>query len=282
MHEGTIAGNSGDWQEARMYFQEAAAHDPGLATTYQQSGLVESKLAEDGDAAMLQSAIMNFEMAVEMDSYWGLNYANLGVLYRENGDLSGAADAMEKAVAAAPKSGLYQLNRGVIYELMGDETMAGEAYQTAIELKPLWREAYFWRETSFREEFHNTLILPDEGPESLSDAEDRLAAQPDRVSSYLDVIPFYLEANMLEEAQKVIHYARSAYTVKAEERLLLRWFEAELAASKGDFGGLRETGDDIVHQFMQQGIYGYGSFGTLMYDQLVFRRPAMVMEVVPK
>ncbi len=282
LHEGTIAGNSGNWQEARNHFQEAMVRDPGLATTYQQSALVASELAEDGNAAMLQSAIMNFETAIAIDPHWGLNYANLAVLYRENKDYANAAEAIDEAVKAAPDSALYQLNRGVIYELMGDEVVAVEAYQTAVELQPLWRNAYFWRETPFRSAFHDELPAAEAVPVSLAMAEDHLAELPGRVVSYLDVIPYYLEAGMLTEAQEAVQYAKLAYTVKPEETLLLRWFEAELAARTGDFGRAAKTGDDVLHQFVQQGIYGYGSFGTLMYDQLVFRRPAMVMEVVPQ
>jgi O-antigen ligase/tetratricopeptide (TPR) repeat protein len=282
MHDGTIAGNSGYWQEAREYFAEVVARDPGLAIAYQQSGLVESKLADDGDDALLSPAIEKFETAIDIDPYWGLNYANLGVLHRVNGDYASAAEVMEKAVLAAPESALYQLNRGVTYELMGNEELAMEAYQIALGLKPLWRDAYFWRETAFRQAFHDDLLLPDDGPATLLEAEENLAAQPHRVVSYLEVIPFYLETGMMEEAQQAVNFAKLAYTVKPEESLLIRWYEAELAASKGEFLVAAGSGDDIIHQYMQQGIYGYGSFGTLMYDQLVFRRPAMVMEVVPQ
>ena len=282
MHEGTIAGNSGDWQTARIYFQEAVARDPHLAIAYQQSGLVESRLAEVGDAAMLQSAINHFATATVLDPYWGLNYANLGALYRANGEYANAAEALDRAIAAAPDSALYQLNRGIVYELMGNETVAAEAYDIVLELKPLWRDAYFWRETDFRKAFHDGLPLLDDGPASLSAAEDNLAAQPHRVVSYLEVIPFYLQAGKLAEAQEAVNYAQSAYTVKPEEILLVKWYEAELAASKGEFLVAARAGDEIIHQFMQQGIYGYGSFGTLIYDQVVFRCPAMVMEVVPQ
>ena len=149
-------------------------------------------------------------------------------------------------------------------------------------LQPLWRDAYFWRETPFRTAFHDEMPVTDAGPVTLFDAEENLSAQPDRVVSYLDVIPFYLEAGMLIEAQKAVNYAKLAYTVKPEESLLLRWYDAEVTAGNEDFLLAAKTGDDVIHQFMQQGIYDYGSFGTLMYDQLVFRRPAMVMEVVPQ
>lgn len=282
MHEGAIAGNSGYWQEAQGYFTEAARRDPGLATAYQQSGLVESKLAEEGQDEWLHSAITNFEAAVTIDPFWGLNYANLGVLYRYDGDYYSAAKALDQAVEAAPESALYLLNRGVIYELMGEESVAADSYRAALELKPLWRDSYFWRETDFRKMFHDGLPQPEKGPGSLAEAEDGVKKQPSRMVSYLRVIPFYLEAGMLEEAQQAIDYAKLAYSVKSEESLLLKWYEAEAAADLGDFQTAAKTGDEVIHQFMQQGIYGYGTFGTLMYDQLVFRRPAMVMEVVPQ
>ncbi|MDX9864966.1 MAG: O-antigen ligase family protein [Anaerolineaceae bacterium] len=282
MHEGAIAGNSGYWQEAQEYFMEAVRRDPGLATAYQQSGLVESKLVEDGHVEFMESAIVNFEAAGAIDPYWGLNHANLGVLYRVKGDYESAAEAMERAVAAAPDSALYQLNRGVTYELMGDEEKAGESYHTTLKLQPLWRDAYFWRETAFRQAFHEGGAFPAAGPVILSEAEDHLAVEPHRLAAYLKVIPFYLEAGMFDEAKETVNYAKLAYTANPEESLRLRWYEAELAASQGEFLTAAKNGEEIIDQLMQQGIYGYGSFGTLMYDQLVFRRPAMVMEVVPQ
>lgn len=284
LHNGVIAGNSGYWQDAKEYFEEAVVRDPGLAIVYQQSGLVESKLAESEDASLLQSAITNFEAAIAIDRYWGLNYANLGALHRANGDYAGSAALLEKAVEAAPDSALYQLNRGVTYELMGNEELAEEAYQTAIQLQPIWRDAYFWRETPFRQDLHDRLEMDEEeNAFTLLEAQEILAVQPYLVTSYLDLMPFYLEAGMLEEAREAIHMAKLVFAVKEEEKLLLRWYEAELVvANKGEAAEAAHLGDETIQRFMQQGIYGPGTFGQLMYDQLVFRRPAMVMEVVPQ
>lgn len=283
MYEGVIAGNSGFWQDARADMQETIARDPKLAIAYQQYGMVASQLAQDGDAETLQAAIINFEAAIALDQHWSVNYANLGALHRANGDLIQSAQMLEKAVYLAPKSALFQLNLGITYEAMKKEDFAAEAYQNAIQLQPLWRDAYFWRETTFRTAFlADSETYNTEKPGSLAEAEANLASQPHRVASYLDLIPFYLEEGRLEEAQEAIQFAKLAYTGKEEDRLLLKWYEAELAASKEEVALAANLGDETVHRFLQQGVYGPGTFGQLMYDQLVFRRPAIVMEVVPQ
>ena len=283
LNDGVIAGNSGDWNEARKHFEEAIIRDPDLAIAYQQSGLAESKLAEGEDIHTVQSAITSFEEAISLDPYWGLNYANLGVLYRTKGDYPKSGALLEKAVEAAPDCALYQLNRGSTYELMGKEDLAAEAYQTAIQLQPSWLDAYFWRETPFRQGFHDHLKMDEEKDTlTLSEAQENLAMNPYLVTSYLEVIPFYLESGRKEEAQKAIGMAKLVFAVKEEEKLSLRWYEAELAAIEGDVAEASHIGEETIQHFIQQGIYGPGTFGKLMYDQLVFRRPAMVMEVVPQ
>jgi tetratricopeptide (TPR) repeat protein/O-antigen ligase len=283
LHVGVIAGNSGLWTEARTSFQQAIGRDPDLAIAYQQLGMAESQLAERGNAEELQNAIQHFKQAIVIDPYWGLNHANLGVLYRAQGDLPRSRDALAQAVALSPKSALFQLNLGITCEMMEDFPRASAAYETAVQLQPLWAEAPFWRATPFRTTLSEGWTNhSDEKPHTLAEAESRVAERPHFVAPYLDLIPFYLDADRLADAENAIQYAKLAYTGKQEDRLLLQWYEAELAAQKGEVAQAARLGDEATHRFMQQGVYGPGTFGQLMYNQLVFRRPAMLMETVPQ
>jgi tetratricopeptide (TPR) repeat protein len=231
----------------------------------------------------LQNAIQHFKQAIVIDPYWGLNHANLGVLYRAQGDLPRSRDALAQAVALSPKSALFQLNLGITCEMMEDFPRASAAYETAVQLQPLWAEAPFWRATPFRTTLSEGWTNhSDEKPHTLAEAESRVAERPHFVAPYLDLIPFYLDADRLADAENAIQYAKLAYTGKQEDRLLLQWYEAELAAQKGEVAQAARLGDEATHRFMQQGVYGPGTFGQLMYDQLVFRRPAMLMETVPQ
>jgi tetratricopeptide (TPR) repeat protein len=283
MMEGVIAGNSGMWQEAKTNLEETIARDPGLATGYQQLGLVESKLAEQGRTAELENAIAHFEQAVEKDPYWGLNHANLGVLYREQGDLPRSVDELEKAVGIAPKSALYLLNLGVSYEMLGRDEAAIAAYDAALLLQPIWVNSSFFRETSLRSDLAASRMVDEAVKKiNLAEAEENLKQAQLRMSAYLEVIPFYLEVDRLEDVEQAIRYAKLAYSTKVEERLVLQWYEADLAAQKGDLSQAARLGDDVVQRYLWQGINGPGTLGQLMYNQLVFRRPAMVMETVPQ
>lgn len=283
LNAGVIAGNSGLWQEASQDFQQAVGRDPHLSSTYQQWGMSESKLAEQGSPAALTNAIAHFETALALDPYWGLNHANLGVLYRAQGDLTKATAALERAVALSPKSALFQLNLGVTYELLHDNESARRAYLQAITLQPLWAEAYFWRETPLRDTLSKDWAdSVSRKPLTLTEAEQGVAARGDYLAPYLEVIPFYLAAQRWHDAQQAIYFAQLAYTGKEEERLLLQWYQAEFAAGQGDYALAAKLGDEAIHRFLWQGAYGPGTLGQIKYNQFVFRSPAMVMEVVPQ
>ena len=283
MAEGIVAGNSGMWQKAKTDLEETIVRDPGLATGYQQLGLIESKLAEQGMDLELENAIVHFEMAVEKDPYWGLNHANLGVLYREHGNLLLSVEVLEKAVEIAPKGSLYLLNLGISYELLDRDEAAKAAYDAALHLQPTWKRSSFFRETALRSEIAERQRAGEaEKKISLAEAEENLKRAQLRMSAYLEVIPLYLAVDRLQEADEAIRYAKLAYSTKVEERLVLQWYEAELAARKGDFAKAARLGDEAVQRYLWQGINGPGTLGQLMYNQLVFRRPAMVMENVPQ
>lgn len=283
LHEVAIAGNSGYWQNARQGIQEVIERDPALAIAYQQAGLIEGKLAEDEGTEAVNAALGNFETAIEIDPYWGVNYLNLGVLYREIGNLQQSIRMLEKAVEISSECALFQLNLGVAYEMIGDDDQAKEAYSLALEAQPLWQNAYFWRETSFRKEIHaqnsasaEMLML------SREELEVEYLKKPSGIRAYLNIIPYYLSDGDLLKAEEALRYAELSYTELESDRLLTKWYKAELAARRGDYGEAARLGDEALQRFMQQGVYGPGTFGTLMYDQLVFRRPVIMMEVVPQ
>ena len=60
---------------------------------------------------------------------------------------------------------------------MGNEELVTEAYQIDLVLRTLWRDEYFWRETDFRNAFHDSYPLLEDGPVTLADAEDKVKEQ---------------------------------------------------------------------------------------------------------
>ena len=152
LFRGVEAGNSGQWVQASAQFELATLRDPDSAVAWQQLGLAESVLAEQGDATVLARARLAFENASALDPDWALNHANLGALYRASGDNGKARAAMQEAVRRAPDIGLYQLNLGVIAEEQGDGAVAAQAYLLALERMPWGREADFWSESDVRRE----------------------------------------------------------------------------------------------------------------------------------
>ena len=122
LYQGVAAANREEWSEAAVQLDEAVARDTYLSIAHQQSGLAYSALADAGDKQALQQAIDRFEQTSAMDPYWGLNWANLGALYRSQGKWQLAADAFQKATHAAPNAAVFWLNLGECEEMLENKT----------------------------------------------------------------------------------------------------------------------------------------------------------------
>ena len=93
-----------------------------------------AKLNNDGNKALGQkqyeTAINDFEKAVEKNRDYHLAWYGMGVAYYQKNDYAKAVDALEKCVQLAPEQPMYQLMYGVsLYEKAVDAAKEEQAHK---------------------------------------------------------------------------------------------------------------------------------------------------------
>lgn len=283
MKAGVIQASAGEWSAAAQAFDQAVRRDGSMAAAWQQAGLAQSMLADQNDPGALQKAIYDFERTVEFDPYWGLNQANLAVLYRAEGRLEDAKSRMERAVKLAPKSEIYHLNLGILQEEAGAEGDAAKTYAAALTLRPEWAGASFWRASALRREALEAWkadqpVSPDSSMDQLLAA---VKARPDAIAVYLPVIQAYLIQGDLDAAERT--FARAQFGAgTGAVRFELAWLMAEIAAEKGDMATAIDFGQDAIENATRYGIFGPATPGNAAYTLFMFRRPAAEIDLVPQ
>jgi putative inorganic carbon (hco3(-)) transporter len=137
-----------DWPRASVWMQEAVRRDPANRLYAIQRGFVSGQLAlnQDGsvkDDAALKVAIAAYEQALHQQSENSLDWANLAILYKAEGDLKAAQAAMQTSARLAYSNPVMQLNLGRIYEEEKMDDLAARSYQKAISLEPAWSDPIF-------------------------------------------------------------------------------------------------------------------------------------------
>lgn len=282
LHQGVQLANSGRWDAAAAAFDAAVRRDPASVIAYQQRALANSVLAEGGQPGTLALAAADLETVVQREPGWSINYANLGALYLSLDRPQDAAGVLAEALRRAPRCGLCALNLGVAREAAGDSPGAIQAYQQALQLgQP--SQAYFWRSSPLREQAHASWTASH--PAAVVSETDLRAAveeSPSLAGPYLALAAYSLQAGQLENAQQLLNIAELAYLEQAEMSLDREWLSVELLARQGRLETAAARGADILARYDLYGVYGPGSLGQLYYAPLMFRRPAMALELVPQ
>jgi tetratricopeptide (TPR) repeat protein len=249
---------------------------------WQQSALANSVLADHSQPGTLEQAVSDLENVVMLEPGWALNHANLGALYLAQGRQQEAVSELEESLQRAPGCGLCALNLGIAQEAAGNLLAAQQAYQQALQNgQP--SGAFFWRSTPARRQAQ-AAWLAEHPPLPTSEAAliAALEANPSSAEPYQALAGFYLDANRVEEAQNLIRRAALAYSGSQAVDLEQAWLNVELLARQGDVKAAVAQGAGIIERYRMTGLYGPGSLGQLYYAPLMFRRPAMALELVPQ
>ncbi|MGD0006130.1 MAG: tetratricopeptide repeat protein, partial [Anaerolineaceae bacterium] len=284
LYQGVQFANTNQWQAAAAVFEQSVQRDPSSTIAYQQLGLADSILAAQDQGKELPQAIAALEKTIQLESSWAINYANLGALYAAQDNLSQATKNLKESTRRAPECALCYLNFGVVAEKSGDQAAAEQAYAQALQYQPEWQEAYFWRSTAFRQDFYKNWRANHPAAAHLSekDLQARLAADVLDTSSYVNLAEAYLAEGHLAEASSLLAQAGQAYAASGIDPLELDWAKAELAAAQGDQAKAAGLGQLALDGYLMQGIEGPNTFGQLYYAPLMFRRPAMAVELAPQ
>ena len=87
-------------------------------------------------------AIKHYLKAIELNPDNAEARNNLGVAYKENGDLTAAIESYQKAISLKPDYVDAYNNLGIVYNELGMNENAVTSYKKALELKPDFAEVY--------------------------------------------------------------------------------------------------------------------------------------------
>lgn len=282
LYEGVSLANGARWQEAAAAFDLAVRRDPASVIAYQQRALANSVLAQQGQPGALDQAVRDLEEVVRREPAWAMNHANLGALYLVQDRLPEAGAAFGESLRRAPGCGICALNLGLVQEALGDPA-AVESYLLALQLgQP--GEAYLWRSSPLRQSAYQAWIAsqPETPAPSQAELEAKLAGSTDLLTPYLALAEAYIAQGQLDQARGLLARAELAVSFSPLERLEREWLLAEIAAREMDAAQAVSLGLPAYQHYLLQGIYGPGSMGQSQYGPLMFRRPAMALELVPQ
>jgi Tfp pilus assembly protein PilF len=187
-------------------------------------------------------------------------------------------------VSLAPDGYLWRANLGAVREKLGDAEAAQAEYTRALDLRPAVASSSFWTQTDLR---RSTLAAwqaahPAQPAQSLTELEAALVDSPDSVDAYLDLARAELAADRFNDADRTLKLAELTTILNGTHRLELYALEAQTAAALGDSDRAADLQTQADNGYQVQGLYGPGTYGQGIYGPLVYRRPALALELVPQ
>ena len=134
---GIVAMRKGDYAKALELLAKAVELDRNFPLAFSNIGAVRLEMysRQGRKADDLALAVESFRKAVALDATLGLAWRGLGVACRTGGNLSGAIDAWERAVAADPSDSYSRINLGRAYLDRGDKSLARAAFEKYLEVR---------------------------------------------------------------------------------------------------------------------------------------------------
>lgn len=278
---GVEAMNSNRPAEAAALLEQAATRDPNSAIAWQQLGLVRAALAKNEPETRL--AIQALERARQLDPAWDFTLVNLGALYRAIGDLDTARRLLEQSLRLADMP-VTHLNLAVVVEAQGDLDTARREYALALAKYDGWWEGEFWQQSPLRLEIRAAHLQSGPLPSSTDVArmEADLAAYPSSISYYLPLIRAYLDLGDVEKASHLLQRARFISEVGGIQRNQWLNLSARLYDMLDQPAEAAQARQQQLDACLIQGFSGPGDNLTLHYAVVVFRKPAIAIEMVPQ
>jgi tetratricopeptide (TPR) repeat protein len=210
-----------------------------------------AKLNNDGNKALGQkqyeTAITDFEKAVEKNRDYHLAWYGMGVAYYQKNDYSKAVDPLEKAVAAAPEQPMYQMMYGLaLYmkavdsarddlahklnkkkeEISEDDAAPNASYekaqqhlQEAIKINgDMWRAHYY---------MGKILKAQDKAKDAADEFTKAIHADPREWGPYVALAELYLKWDYVDQAVQVA--SQGAGNVVGTNDQSLIWYDLGMA-----------------------------------------------------
>jgi serine protease Do len=126
----------GDVTRANEYLTEAATKNPKNANAIYYQGLINYTQRN------LDTAIANYDRAIQNNSNFSLAYFSRGLAYYRQGDKQKALEDYNQAIRINPADPWSYVNRGLVKEDLGDVKGALADYDRAVQIAPEYGKAY--------------------------------------------------------------------------------------------------------------------------------------------
>ena len=278
VHRGVDAASRSDWLAATEAFTQGVERDPASPAAWQQLGLAQARLADEGQTAVLDDAIASFERAEALDPNWPANALNLGALYETVGDDRTASTWYERAVRLAPQVPMYHIVYARSLESIGDGEQAESEYARGLDLNPSYAYASYWAETTLRGSALAkwSAVAHSTGPTWT------LATNRGVSDLYLSEGEKAMEAGDLDGADYWLGMADLGFWADPTARMRWGWRLAEMRARRGDSAGAISLATTLFQLVNDPSSFGPGTVGGSIYGTYVALRPTMDIEMVPQ
>jgi tetratricopeptide (TPR) repeat protein len=304
-NKGIEASNQENWSAAVDYFDKAVKLDSKNAFYWFQDGFASGNKAlelngEIIDEISLNKAMFAYQKGLKIEPDYSVNWMNLGLLQWAKGNRDQAIESVKTAVDKSPRQGAFYLTLGSMLENTGEIEGAKEAYNQALAQNSYWVDEPFFRKTSLREgvasEWRNGIQvseiekntylkkgwdLLDAGKNDLALIAFLQAPSFNSPETYLALGKTYLALKELPAAEKNL---QTALWMGSRDGWLMANINlnlGDLAVTKADCQGAIEYYSRAIDLLERSTSYGIGKLGTSQYGWYLFYKPSIALDLLP-
>ncbi|RKZ13999.1 hypothetical protein DRQ53_04725 [bacterium] len=129
-NSGVARYHAGEYEQARVLFEQAVESDLHFAEAFNNLGLALTELDEHEDATVA------FETAIEINPELGAGYNNLGYVLYLSENYEAAIEMYNEAIGREHDTSAAYTNLGNAWQKLGETEKAVEGWQRALEVDP--------------------------------------------------------------------------------------------------------------------------------------------------